>query len=371
MSEENRQSLNTALNDWVQGQQDSAINAVAPLATSENLPAVVMLTWFYAQRGNAPEAAPYVRIATDAGLVLPGLWFAGRYASATDAEQVQIVLDVAQNIANGAPATDLIGQWTVLWNAGFADAALRLFEEAAEPFPAGPRAEWERLSTEARGLLAELQSAAAGIEVQRDAALDLMRQSTTEIEAEATRVRTLVDETTSFVHGLTATELAKAYTKRANDTQSAARWWTGFAIVLGIGAAAWAAVIAHDAYNKGSQTVAEITAKALLSLSVLVLAGYIAQIAANTRRMAWHWAHVALQISTAEPFIGNLEKNTRERLLAALAVRLFPGQSLDPQSEAGTHESLDVGLLLAAVLGETAHPTVPSVGEGQADGARQ
>lgn len=357
-----RQVLNGALNDWVQGQRDAALSRVAPLAASGHLPAVVMALWFLAQLGNWQDAAPYVRTTVDAGLAFPGLWFAGNYATSNNEEHARLLLDTAQNLANGAPATDLVGQWNVLWNAGHADAALRVFEVAADPVPGARKAEWDKLVEDARGFVSEVQSAGATIVATRDSTLESMREANAAVETEATRVRTLVDETTSFVHGLTAGEMANAYTEKANNTQGAARFWTCAAILLGLGAATWAGVIANDAYSKGGQTVPEIVAKSLLSVSVLVVAGYLAQIAATSRRMSWHWAHVALQIRTAEPYIGNLEKNTRERLLAALAVRLFPGQSLDPQSAMGhTQENLDVGALLAAVLGETDHPTLPPV----------
>lgn len=361
-----RQELNAALNDWVQGQRDAAIARVVPVAASGHLPAVVMIGWFLAQTGNWQAATPHVRRAVDAGLALPGLWFAGNYATSNDEEHVRLLLDLAETVANGAPTQDLVAYWNALWNAGSADAALQVFEKAADPTPGARKTEWDLLVNDARGFVSEIQSVGATITAQRDNTIESMRERGVEVEREAVRVKSLVDETTSLVHGVTASELAKAYTERADNTQTAARWWTGASIILGVGAVVWAAIIARDAYHS-TQTPAEITAKGLLSLSVLVLAGYLGQIAANSRRMSWHWAHVALQIRSAEPFIGNLEKNTRERLLAALAVRLFPGQSLDPQSKSGTQESLDVGTLLAAVLGETAHPTVPSVGEVQPD----
>jgi len=357
-----RQELNAALNDWMQGNREAAIVRVEPVAGSGALPAVVMILWFYAQMANWQGATPYVRMTLDAGLAFPGLWFAQNYATSNNEEHVRLLLDIAQAVANGAPAQDLVGHWGTLWHAGYADAALRVFEIAADPVPGARKTEWDRLVEEARDFVAEVEGVGATIVAQRDITLESMREAGAEVEGEAGRVKVLVDQTTSLVHGTTAVEMAKAYTDRADSTQKAARWWTGTSIVLGLGAVAWAAVIAHDAYQK-AQTAPEITAKAVLSLSVLVLAGYIGRIAANSRRMAWHWTHVALQIRTAEPFIGNLEKTTRERLLAALAVRLFPGQSLDPQSASGTHESLDVGLLLAAVLGETTHPTMSSVGD--------
>jgi hypothetical protein len=191
------------------------------------------------------------------------------------------------------------------------------------------------------------------VELARDNAVNGISLASGRIEAEERRVKGLADAVVSLVHGRTEAQMATEYARRAKETREAAQLWTVAALVLGLLAIGWSFFIAvkviHD--NEDPSTGA-IVAKALVSVSALVLAGYAAGIARNSRRMAWHWDHVTLQIQTAEPFIGNLDSETRQRVQAALALRLFPGQGQDPRFGGASQEAFDVGELVSAIFGQ-------------------
>jgi hypothetical protein len=81
----------------------------------------------------------------------------------------------------------------------------------------------------------------------------------------------------------------------------------------------------------GDRDIENALGKAALVIPLLAFAAYVGKLAGDHRRMAWHWRHVELQIRTADPFIAPLDDAPRKALLAALALRLFPGQAQDPQ----------------------------------------
>jgi hypothetical protein len=228
----------------------------------------------------------------------------------------------------------------------------------------------ERLIEQTASNTAEIQSAAAVVNVTRDEAVEAIRDHEAALQEARERVERLVDDTSSLVHGVTADHIAKAYAERAKGALASAGKWTIAAIVVGIAGALWAVAVAIHAFTE-SQSVSETVGKVLVSLPILVVAGYLASIASNNRRMGWHWSHIELQIRTAEPFIANLDDDTRNRLLAALAIRFFPGQGQDPQQGAASSERLDVGTLISGILHELA-PSVsrsPKVSDSPQDSA--
>jgi hypothetical protein len=101
-----------------------------------------------------------------------------------------------------------------------------------------------------------------------------------------------------------------------------------------------------------SASAESVIGKALVTVPLLAIAAYLGSIAASTRRMGWHWRHVELQIKTAEPFIAELDDDTRKALQAALAIRFFPGQGQDPQQSGTQTESLDLSNVIAEVFRE-------------------
>ena len=354
-----RSTLYEALVHWKAARQDEAIEAVREHADLGSLPAAIALAWFYAQRGQGAQAEQAVRTALSGGIVYPGLWHFRSYASVQ--EYVPFALEIARAAADGGNISDQVGYWETLWDAGFQDAAVSLFEAAGSPHATGMRGEWERLVADARSGEKEIQAAAAIVGSSRAQAESSIQQSEELITAERERVRNLVQETADLVHRVTAGHIGTAYAERAKDTLRAARNWTVAAVVVGFVASAWAAYVAYHAFSE-DEGLSTTVGKTLVSVPLFVVAGYLASVGASNRKMGWHWTHIELQIRTAEPFIGVLDEPTRHKLLAALALRFFPGQGQDPQSGGGS-ESYDPGAVIASVLG-------PATLTGQAARAR-
>jgi hypothetical protein len=365
VADQHRGTLKNALDLWTQSQQEQAAEALKPAVEAGWLPAVLAAAWFNQQRGLHAESVPLVQRALDAGNALPGMWFFGNYIAT--AEHRPLALEIARVANESGYPWDVVGNWSAFWTQGDQDGAVALFEVTTRPQPAGLRAEWERMLDDVRTGMTEVQGAATVVSTARDEAVEAIRGHESAIREEMERVEQLVGDTTSLVHGATADHIAKAYAERASNALSAARKWTGWAIVVGVVAAVWAVAVTVHAFAE-SQGVSTTIGKVLVSIPILVVAGYLASIASNNRRMGWHWSHVELQIRTAEPFIANLDQDTRNRLLAALAIRFFPGQGQDPQQgAAASTERLDVGTLISGILHElgprpsrAAAPAAPS-----------
>jgi hypothetical protein len=349
-----------ALNMWQGGAQQDAIDRLSEAAGAGHMPAIVLTLWFLAQLGQAAAAAPLIKQALAAGIVLPGLWSLPHLLA--NPETVDTGMEVVRASSDTGAQPDPVGYWPTLWGQGLQDAAATLFELVALPQPRGLRAEWERLLSEARNGASEIQSAATTVGSEREEAILSITAHEVALTQERERVQRLVEETTSLVHGVTAAHIAKAYSDRAKTALKAANWWTAAAIAVGIVGAGWAAFVAFHAFHE-NQGVSTAIGKTLVSIPILIVAGYLAGIAGSNRRMGWHWSHVELQIRTAEPFIATLDEETRDRLLAALAIRFFPGQGQDPQQGGGSSESLDVGSLISGILHELRPAAAPTSGQ--------
>ena len=79
-----------------------------------------------------------------------------------------------------------------------------------------------------------------------------------------------------------------------------------------------------------SADISDTLTKASISIPLLVLAAYLNRLGNEERRDARTWRHVELQIRTARPYLANLPQATSSEVLAALALRFFPGQSQNP-----------------------------------------
>lgn len=314
LQEQNRAELKNALTLWLQGQQDQAAQVLQPAIERDWLPAILAGAWFEQSRSRHAEAIPLVRRALALGNPLPGMWFFGQYIN--DPENHELAIETARVANEDGYPWDVVGNWQTFWNQGHQDEAVALFEAAAIPQPSRIRAEWDRLLEDARTGMGEIQNAAAIVQTARDEAVESIRAEEAALRSERERVETLVSDATSLVHGVTADHIAKAYAERARGALGAARRWTVAAIVVGVLAAAWATAVAVHAFTE-EQGVSTTIGKVLVSLPILLVAGYLASIASNNRRMGWHWSHIELQIRTAEPFIANLDEDTRNRLLCA------------------------------------------------------
>ncbi|MGX6447053.1 hypothetical protein ACVU7I_03125 [Patulibacter sp. S7RM1-6] len=113
---------------------------------------------------------------------------------------------------------------------------------------------------------------------------------------------------------------------------------------------AFVLLLLHDAEDL---TTGEAVARVGITLSVLALAGFLGRIAGHERRDARSWTHMDLQLSTSRAFIEGIDEGDRSDVQAALALRFFPGQSIDPHGENRDTPSSDDTMEVLRTLRET------------------
>jgi hypothetical protein len=346
---DNRATLVNALQQWAQGQQQPAIDIVRPLAEADDEDAIALLAWMFGASGRAIEGVEWARKAADMGALPvyanygPNLISQGQRAPGIEL--------LRRALAEGWPH-DPLAYAQQAAQQGDTDAAFELLRMARQSRAENAVGEIGDMLASARTSIAEIQSNVSTSAEGRDRAMEAMKRSESRIEEERARVESLVDDVTRLVHGVAAEHLAEQYAKHANDTETTAKNYTKAAIAAGVTAAIASVVIAIVGLA-GGHDVSSILSKALLTLPVIALAGYFGGLARSFRRMAWHWRHVELQIRTAEPYLAPLADEPRKTMLAALALRFFPGQALNPQSRGDTEMATDTPDIVAALTRES------------------
>jgi len=198
------------------------------------------------------------------------------------------------------------------------------------PGEPGKRREASKLLAEARGSLDGIRDHVQGVAEAREGAIEAIRAAGAAVEQERERVTQLVAQVDAMVHNVTSVQLAKEYAEQATKEEASAGRYTRAALGIA-GATAVVGVIFALVALAGHHDLTTVLGKASLAIPLLAFAAYVGKLGGDHRRMAWHWRHVELQIRTADPFIAPLDDSARKVILAALALRLFPGQSQDPQ----------------------------------------
>jgi hypothetical protein len=195
---------------------------------------------------------------------------------------------------------------------------------------------------------------ASSVGAERERVIAAIAADGEKVSAERVRMEGLVQEVSDLANEAAAGQLAKAYAKHAQEEEETADRYTTASIVVGAIAAVATCVIAYFAFTKEHGTGAVLT-KAALALPVLAFAAYISRLATIHRRQGWRWRHIELQISTARPFVAPLDEDQRRLLTAALALRFFPGQRVDPE-EGDAGSTGDPVAALGELLRATAAP---------------
>jgi hypothetical protein len=146
---------------------------------------------------------------------------------------------------------------------------------------------------------------------------------------EGERVKELAGDTASLIQGAAAHHLAEEYAKRADKARRTANRWTIATLIVGAAAIGLGAAFVLIGLARAHDVTDTLT-RAGISIPLLVLAAYLNRLGNEERRDARTWRHVELQIRTARPYLANLPQTTRDEVLAALALRFFPGQSQNP-----------------------------------------
>jgi hypothetical protein len=327
---EHRDEYLQALRLAVQGQWLEAAAAVRPLADEDDLIAIVLTAQYLMNAGNLAEGKPYAFKAAKAGIgVIAQSYFGSLWGQPDQREDALEFLKLA--IEAGIQA-DPLGHAPIAFQEGQEETAIQLLRLAAAPHPAPAHAAWEELIARVEQDEGRIKSAAEEVDSHRAKALEEIRMSEESLGQDRERVKRLVGELDQLVHEASSATLAREYGRHAAAEEQRAGRYTRAAIVAGLGAAIGTVVIAYLAFSKESGVGAVLT-KSALTIPLILFAGYLARLAGQFRRKAWAWRHVELQIQTSEPFIALLDDEPRKALLAALALRFFPGQSQAPDGD--------------------------------------
>ena len=356
-----------AMAQWPSNPQ-AGLAQLRPIADSGDIAANAILASLYPQVGPWNEGIPYAQRAADAGVVPSLASYAGNMIG-DPALHADLIRFVSAALDAGWPIDPLV--WIPqLMQQGNRDTARALAELALRPPPAGARKQWDDLIAAVtpavdtiRGRVDEVASAA-------DDSVKNMRADEERVGEERNRAEQLVNEVADLANEGASRHLAKEYEVQAEKEEDAADKYQRWAVWLGALAALATAVIAYLAFSREHGAGAVLT-KAALAIPFLAFAAYVARLAATHRKQAWRWRHIELQLRTANPFVSPLQDEQRRLLIAALALRFFPGQRFE--SEGGTGgETVDPVAFLAQLLpGAQPPPATAAAGEAGPPGESQ
>jgi hypothetical protein len=333
-SDELRTEVAAALQQWPSNPQ-AAASAVRSLADREPEHAglAALAAMVTVQAGPSwQDGLPYARRAASAGLVTPLNNYYGNMLG--DPSHLPEAIEFMGLLRDVGWPIDPLAHIPQVAQAGRTDLVEKLVDLASRPAPSGARTQWEELLADTRASSDAVRHAASVVDTERDRALSAINGHEARVREERERMAALVAEVTDLANEGAAVQLAKEYAVQAKAVETTADRYTTASIALGAFAALTTCVIAYFAFKLESDAGAVVT-KAALALPVILFAGYVARLAAIHRQQAWRWRHIELQIRTARPFVSPLDEEQRKTLIAALALRFFPGQSVhDGQARA-------------------------------------
>jgi hypothetical protein len=346
-----RPEFEAALNQWP-GDPQGGIAQLRPLADDGDVAANILVASLYGSLGPWTDGIPYARRAADANYAPALVNYAANMVG--DASMHADFLRFVGVLADEGWPIDPLAWVSQLLQQGHRETALRLAELAVERRPAGARKQWEELLAAATPAVDTIRERVGDVDAAADESVDRIRAELGRVEEERERAESLVQEVGDLANEGASRHLAKEYAAQAKQEEDAANKYQGWAIGLGALAAIATAVIAYFAFTREHGTGAVLT-KAALALPIVAFAAYVARLAAVHRKQAWRWRHIELQIRTANPFVSPLQDDQRRLLIAALALRFFPGQRYDVEGDAGG-DTVDPVALLAQLLPEASAP---------------
>jgi hypothetical protein len=332
-AEATKLAISNALQEWAQqGNPQQAVTTLLQAPNQDDAVVVALLAYLYgAALGQPAQGLPYFERTLSSGVAVGPT--AANYVNhaVSDPSLRRRAPSFVEAGIRGGWQIDPFGIAQQLAAQGEADAAVEVIRNARTPLPEEGRRQWGELIAEAQGSREKITSNIALSEQARAQAVDRIEEHQATIRAEAERVMGLVDDTASLIQGAAAHHLANDYAQRANSARRTANLWTLATLLVGVMAIGLAAAFVLVGLSR-EHDVSDILTKAGISVPLLVLAAYLNRLGAEERRDARTWRHVELQIRTAQPYLANLPATTRDEVLAALALRFFPGQSQNPHA---------------------------------------
>jgi hypothetical protein len=315
------------------GQQPAAVaDQLKALADGGDDDAAVLAAWSLVQAGRWQEGIPYAERAAALGAVQVAANYVGNMIGSPEHRDGALRL-LSLTMDSGWPV-DPLGWLPTFAQRGDMDGAAQLVHLArAGPLPL-PEAQAERLVERLRDANRMFDERVDSVDRARREAIERIEDREGEVNAEVERLAALGHKVETLAHEAASEELARQYARQAERNEKSAFWFTAAALLVGAAAAGVAAYFTLKNINHRPD-IAEGLAKAGIAIPVALFATFLARLASRFRQMAWRWRHVELQLRTAEPYIAELGEEQRTRMIETLALRFFPGQSMEVSGSAG------------------------------------
>jgi hypothetical protein len=345
---------------WNQGQpgQQAATETALRLAEeSSDVRAESVAAWVLGNAGRWPEAATFAERAAVKGSAGIAQWVGSHLQGQGDPNLRRVGLRLQSAAADAGASIDFVNVAHQFANASDLEVAADAIDQLAMARPVAARGRWDELVSESEPRAREIADAAAGVMTERDRVLEAMEADRTRIAEQRVTVERLVEEVGNLANKAGGLALANDYGERANKIERRANLATVTAIVLAVLIAVLAILLAIDA-GQDADPLKSALQKAPITIPFLLLNIYIARLASGFREEAINLRHIELQIRTAEPFLGALDRERRQAVLAMLALRFFPGQEVAGSGKSPS-EPTDPGQAFAALLSGQSAGTPP------------
>lgn len=351
MADDLSKRLAGVLQVWSQqpdGPQTGTSNAVALAEQTGDVRAEAVATWALGNTGDWARAAEFAEKAAAKGSIGIATWAANNLQGQGDQSLRRAALRLHSLVADAGPGVDFVTIAHQLVSVGDLDGAADAIEELVVARPHNVRTQWDTLIAEVQPRLKEIGDAAVAAATERDRVMKDMDEQQREVAGQREAVERLVSEVGGLANKAGGLVLANDYGERANTIEARANWATVISIVLAVLIAILAIVLAVDAW-KDVEPLRSALQKAPITVPFLLLNIYIARLAHGFREEAIKLRHIELQIRTANPFLGALDPERRQAVLAMLALRFFPGQEVAGSGKSPS-EPTDPGQAFAALL---------------------
>lgn len=311
-----------------------------------------LAAWAFGSTGNWARAAEYARTAAQKGVVGSASWVANNIQGQGDFALRRAAIELHAAAAEAGAAVDFSGMAQMFVQQGDVDGAAEAISKLAITRPEGARAHWDTLLSNVEPEVQSISDSAVKASAERDRVLVEMNRDRDAVASERESVERLVAEVGGLANKAGGLALANDYGRRANKIERQANWSTIVAIALAVAIALVALALAIDA-GRDNDPLDAVLKKAPITIPFLLLNIYIARLASTFREEAIKLRGIELQIRTANPFLGALDPERRQAVLAMLALRFFPGQEVAGSGKTPS-EPTDPGQAFAALLSQ--HP---------------
>lgn len=306
-----------------------ALEQLRQLADGGDISAIVLVSYGLLQQNDAiDDALPYATQAMKRGIGAVAQTFA-----------VDLANRGREDLRARAPdfiAAAIESGWTVdlrnlVWQAlsqgrrDLTKAALSLMLDPPPPTPA--RAHWDELVAKAQKDFDDVTSVADIVRGQRESASTQIAAEIEQARDRGAEIERLANDLGVLANVAGSVSLARSYADRAAHEERLANRYTYAWLGLAALSVVSAGVIAFLTLNEHT-SVSTAAQRAAFAIPVALFAAVISRLAHAYRQQAWKLRHVELQIKTSNPFLAGLDESDRKKVLADLALRFFPGQSV-------------------------------------------